>query len=141
MEYDNQIVKWIISNKTKRWLLFLPLAFLSAIITSLIHQFLFAIAFDVESTQQGIWYYLVFIPTNALFTGASLLYVATFIAPIKNVSIVIITSIVIFFIIGEVLSFTTTEEFNLGLLEYGLFYCLGALLGRHIAISGKNNKL
>jgi hypothetical protein len=131
MEEDNKIVKWIMSSNIKRWLLFLPLALLSAIIVSFIHQFLFTLAFDVESTKSGIWYYLLFIPTNALLTGASLIYVATFIVPIKNTSIILITFLIIFFIFGEFI--------NDGLLEYGIFYILGSLLGRYLAIAEDNN--
>jgi hypothetical protein len=134
---DSKILKWIMETNLRRWLLFLPLSIVSALLGNILWEFINQISMGRMISTDSFLYNLYNMPVSGIITGFIFVYVGGYIAPHRNtiiflVSIVIITSLAS--ILGDIFVFKSPDYW---MCLFCIFHIIGAFIGRSYLNNGK----
>lgn len=127
---DNKIIKWIMETDLRRWLLFLPLAFISAALSDVIWGILYGISMNRSGISADSFIYKVCnVPISAIITSSILVYVGSYIAPHQRVKIFLFCLVSIMGLLLIFGNLFVLEITNYWSCLYGVFMIVGAFVG------------
>lgn len=128
---DYKIVKWIMETNLKRWLLFLPISFVSAFLVGFIWEIINRISMGRLISTESFLYNMYNMPISGLITGFIFIYVGGYIAPHKVVSIFLLGLIIIVCVLllfGNIFMFEKTDYW---ICLYSIFIIIGSFIARN----------
>jgi hypothetical protein len=134
---NSKILKWIMETNLRRWLLFLPLSTVSALLGNIVWEIINQISMGRMISTESFLYNLYNMPVSGIITGFIFVYVGGYIAPHRN-TIIFLVSFVIFTslasLLGDIFVFKSPDYW---MYLFNLFQIIGAFIGRSYLNNGK----
>jgi len=134
---DNKILKWIMETNLRRWLLFLPLSIVSALLGNIVWEFINLISMGRMISIESFLYNIYNKPISGIITGFIFVYVGGYIAPHRDtriflLSIVIIMSLLTLF--GDIFVLESPDYWG---WLFSIFLIVGSFIGRNYLNNGE----
>ena len=128
---DNKILKWIMGTDLRRWLLFLPLSIVSALLGNLIWEIINRISMGRMISTDSFLYNLYNMPISGIITGFIFVYVGGYISPHKNAKIfllIIALILSLMVLLGNIFVFKNTDYW---IVLFNIFLVIGSFMGHN----------